>query len=148
MNFDQLISSVHAEIARRKIQEGKARLLSDDLDHSACFPGQFNQRGDLGRDRRTSYRGRLAYPIGPFRELGYCSRSTHTGNHFRTLCHYCGMSGYFIRFCCVRIANKGYDSIQKPSHARRNRQSQALEGGAQNLGQQSNRFYGTGSNTP
>lgn len=30
MTFDQLISTIHAEIARRKSQEGQAGLLQDD----------------------------------------------------------------------------------------------------------------------
>lgn len=58
------------------------------------------------------------------------------------------MPSHFIRCCCVRFANKGVDQIQKLSHAKINPQSQALAGGLQYLGQQSNQSYGTSSNPP
>lgn len=57
-------------------------------------------------------------PQKPFRGHGSDSRSTHNGNRFGKVCHYCGISGPVFTFFRVRLAKQGDEQIQKPSHER------------------------------
>lgn len=61
MIFDDLIRTVHAEIAREKSQKRQTIILPNDPPPSARFAGRFNQRRDHGICRYTTYLGCLAY---------------------------------------------------------------------------------------
>lgn len=114
VTFDWLISFVHAKIAQRKNHDAQARPIRDALLSKARLAGQFVEQREQGRGAIMKYFGRGNYQNRSFCGSGRCFRGYREDGFSGNLCHYGGITGHYIKFCRIRIANEGETKIGKP----------------------------------
>lgn len=118
--FDQLVSSVNADIKRRNNENAQAVQAVHDPPLSACFAGRFNNRCGRSRGQNIRSRERLDFKAKHFNVMKRKTLAAHHGVSFENVCHYRNMPGHFIIYCCTRIGNEDDRTASNAPQNRKN----------------------------